>query len=331
MISKKIKNLLSLLLRFGLSVLLLAYLFSKINKEQMLDIIKNVDIGYLALALVIFILINLLLLVRWAIFIHALKLRVPLVSVIACFFIGLFFNLFLPSSTGGDLAKALLLFRDTSEKAKVVATVVLDRLSGFVGIVLVALIAFVFGYRYIADISLLTSIMALAGISAGIIVVLFNERLYEFFCRVFNYIPAVKEKLMQLHYAIVLIKKQKTHILITIGISCFCQIIYAGVFYLVALALHHRVGLIYFLIFVPLICVVSSLPSIGGLGVRDAGSAYLLAKVGVSTATAVSISLLNFLFMVIVGLMGGLIYVGALSFRRVQCCQDDTSPGSQES
>ena len=58
----------------------------------------------------------------------------------------------------------------------------------------------------------------------------------------------------------------------------------------------------------PLICVASSVPSIGGLGVREAGTAFLLAKVGVDSGVAVSISLINFLFMVLVGLLGALIY-----------------------
>jgi uncharacterized protein (TIRG00374 family) len=92
-------------------------------------------------------------------------------------------------------------------------------------------------------------------------------------------------------------------------ISCTCQLTFGFTFYLIAVALHQDVNLLYFFIFVPLICVVTSLPSIGGLGVREAGAAYLFAKAGVATEVSVGIALLNFLFMVLIGLLGGLFFL----------------------
>src|SRR3989338_3854206 len=65
-------------------------------------------------------------------------------------------------------------------------------------------------------------------------------------------------------------------------------------------------------------CVASALPSIGGLGFREAGAAYFFSRIGVDSGIAVSISFMTFLFMVAVGLMGGAIYVLTLSFRRIQ-------------
>jgi len=93
------------------------------------------------------------------------------------------------------------------------------------------------------------------------------------------------------------------------GRTCLPQITMAFTFFLVAKALHQDVALLYFLIFVPLICVASAMPSIGGLGVREAGAAFLLAKVGVESGVAVSISLINFIYMVLVGLLGGVIFM----------------------
>ncbi|MBI4310075.1 MAG: hypothetical protein HY591_07080, partial [Candidatus Omnitrophica bacterium] len=62
----------------------------------------------------------------------------------------------------------------------------------------------------------------------------------------------------------------------------------------------------------------TSLPSIGGLGVREFGWVYLLSKVGVPQGVALGLSLINFVFMVLVGLLGGLFYVLTLSLGRVQ-------------
>lgn len=310
------KNILSFLIRIGLSVILLVYLFSKIDTAKMITTLKGADFRYIYLAFFIIVMPNIILLLRWMVFIRALGLVVPLRSIISCYFIGIFFNLFLPSSTGGDLVKTVGLFKDTADRAKVVATVVCDRLSGFVAIVLVALVSFLLGRQLINDNSLLISIFVLASVSIGIALVLFNEKLYSFSCGLFNRFPKIKESFMRLHYAIALLKDKPRFILAAIGLSCLSQITLAFVFYLVTRGLHLDVGVTYCLIFVPLICVVASLPSIGGLGVRDAGTVYLFAKIGVDAANAVSISLINFLFMVIMGLLGGMAYLVLTSSQR---------------
>ena len=115
-----------------------------------------------------------------------------------------------------------------------------------------------------------------------------------------------------------IMKDKKIEGLKAIGLSCLGQITFAFTFWLTARAFHQDIGIINFLIFVPLICVASSVPSIGGLGVREAGAAFLFAKIGVDSGIAVSMSLINFLFMVIIGLIGGAVYVFTISSGRIQ-------------
>ena len=89
--AQKTKNLVSILLRIGLSAALLSYLFSKIDIPKTIDVLKNADYIYILYGLIIFFLINIMILIRWNIYIRALGLKVPLKSVINCFFIGLFY------------------------------------------------------------------------------------------------------------------------------------------------------------------------------------------------------------------------------------------------
>jgi len=323
-LKKKIKETFSLLLRLGLSVALLFYLFKKIDLDKMGSILKEANFFYLLAAMFLMFVIYFLILIRWNIVIRYLGIRVPFKSVARCFLIGSFFNLFLPTSTGGDVMKTLGLFQDTSEKTKVVASVLLDRIFGLVALVIVAIVAFISAYKIAYDEFLLIAISIIFFGTVLGISFLFNERFYSFVCQIFNRFPVVKDKLMELHYAIVLIKEKKQALFFAIGLSCFIQILLAITFYLTARGLHQDIGLIYCIIFVPLICVASAFPSIGGLGVRDVSSVYLFSKVGVAAATAASMSLINFLFMVIIGLIGAIVYVCSLSHRRVQCCSSDS-------
>ncbi len=306
---KKSKDFLSFLFRLALSLTLLIWLFSKIDIKKTVEVLKSSDINFIMWGGIVFFSIYFILLTRWVVFIKALGLHVSSWNVLRYFFIGLFGNLFLPSAIGGDLIKIYGLCKDTSEKPKVVASVLLDRLSGYAGLVIVASTTFIFGYRGISDLSILGLILILAVGWTGVMAVLLNERLYSLCCCLFSRWPKVKDRIMEMHYDIAMLDHKAKAFSQTIGLSVITQITYAFVFFLLAKAMHQDVPMIYFFIFVPLISVAAAFPSIGGLGVREAGVVHLFKKVGVDPGISLSISLINFLFMVMVGLLGGLIFL----------------------
>lgn len=319
------KSPLSLIIRLVLSFGLLAWIFSKIDMAHTWSVIQSADLGYLAWGFCVFFIINLVILMRWYVFITAMRLEAPFKEVTKWFFVGIFCNLFLPTAVGGDVVKCIGLSKVVKEKPKLFASVVLDRLSGFAGIVVVAAIMFFVGSKHIPDRSVGGSIVVMTLVSLTITSILFSHRIYSFFCKVFNRWPSIKETFMRIHYDIALMKGKVGEGLLAILLSCLAQILLAYVCYIIAKALHQDIEFFYFLIFSPLICVATSLPSIGGLGVREMGWVYLLGKVGVAQGVSVSISLINFVFMIIVGLIGGGMYVAAFFDRRVQPHQAKSS------
>ncbi len=316
--TEKLKNLGSLFLRFGLSGVLLFWLFSKIDYKHMWEALKGADMGYLTLAAVVFFLINLTILWRWRILMKAVGLKTKRMSAFKWFFIGLFCNLFLPSSVGGDVVKGLGLSKETGNKPKVFASIVLDRLCGFAAISIIAAVAFFFGRAIVADSMVIIAIVVMSILSLVMAVVLFSHRIFSWACTAFARWPKVKDSLMNLHYDIVLLKGKQRQGWEAIAISIFAQLVLAVEFYITAKGMHQEIPLVYFIIFSPIVCVVTALPSIGGLGVREIGWVYLLSKVGVHEGVALGISLINFGFMVLVGLIGGVLYVTTLSSRRLQ-------------
>ncbi len=316
--SEKIKNLFSFLMRIGVSAGLLWFVFSKIDMDKTWSILKTADVRYIVWGGMIFLGTTVILLCRWFIFIKALGLEVRAIDVVRYFFIGLFGNLFLPSAMGGDILKIYGLCKNSQQKPRVFASALLDRLSGFASIVIVAVCAFVFGYKVINDRSLLFPIVIMATGSLGVIIVLFNEKVFSYICQIFNGFPKIKKPLMDMHYDIRLMHDKHKEGWTAIGMSCLSQVILSVSFFVVAKGLHQDIDLLYFLIFSPLICIASAVPSIGGLGSREFVSASLFAKIGVDSGIAVSLTLINFLFVFIVGLMGGAIYVITLFAGRVQ-------------
>lgn len=323
------KNIFSIVLPCGLSIGLLAWLFLTIDYKDIWLAVKDSDARYMIAAGIVFFLINFLIVWRWRILMKAIGLHARPVTSIWWYFIGLFWNLAPISTIGSDLIKGIGLSKETGHRPKVFASIVLDRLSGFAGIVILAAAAFIFGHHIIKNTLVMMAIIMMSLISAIIGIVLFSHRIFSFACRAFAAWPQIRDSLMRLHYDIVLLKgKQKRGweaILISIG----AQVILAFEFYLTAKGMHQHISLMYFIMFSPIVCVVTSLPSIGGLGFREISWVYLLPLVGVSKEMAGGLSLINSAFTILNGFLGGLLYVSTLSSGRVQYSQEE--PDLQQS
>jgi len=316
-----LKRILSIFLRIGISIILLIFLFKQVDKKGLAEVIKHSDKPLLLLAFCIFFLSYALCLLRWEMLLKALKIHLSLKRVIISFAGGVFFSLFLPSTIGGDLMRSIDLATHTKRPREVLATVLLDRLSGYVGLVALALFSLLFAWRFIQDKSVLLSVIIITAILIAILLALFNKFLYSRINKLLHSPDAgrVRQLLKDLHQEIHYFKHHKKVIVNNLIFSLLIQVISPIVFFVTALSLGLKINIIYFFIFLPLIGAITLLPiSIGGLGLRDATTIFFFAKAGVAHDFAFAMSLLNFLFILVYGAAGGLIYVLTIHHRRIQ-------------
>jgi uncharacterized protein (TIRG00374 family) len=323
--SKSFKNIIISFLPYFLSLALLVGLFMTIDYKDLWQDIKGADMRYMWAAAFIFFLINFMIIWRWRILMKAVGLNARRLSSMRWYFIGLFSSLAPISTIGSDVIRGLGLAQELGHKPKIFASIVLDRLSGFAGIVILAVAAYAFGHGIISNKLVIVAIVALSLGSVVVVVMLFSHRVFSFACNAFAKWPKVRDNLMRLHYDIVLLKGKQSKGWESIMISIAAQIVLAVEFYLTAKGLHMNVPLVYFIIFSPIVCVVTTLPSVGGLGFREISWVYLLPLVGVSKEMAGGLSLINSAFNIINGLLGGLFYVTTLSARRLQYPQENGS------
>ncbi|MFH1458025.1 MAG: lysylphosphatidylglycerol synthase transmembrane domain-containing protein [Candidatus Omnitrophota bacterium] len=317
------KKIFSVVIRVSVSIILLVLLlkFNKIDMQKVLSEIKGLNKMALTFSFLIMLVGYVLCLFRWEMLLKALKIQLPLPRVVASFSGGLFFNLFLPSTIGGDLMRSIDLAAHTKRPKEVIATVFLDRLSGYIGLVILALSALIFGWRLIQDQGVLWALFVISFLLIFILLVLFNNFLFSKISRLLNCLHAgkAKELLMDLHQEIHYFKGHKRTIIANVILSILIQAVGPLTFFIIAVALGLKINLIYFFIFLPIIGAITLLPiSIGGLGLREATTTLFFAKVGVDTHLALTMSLLNSSFIFICGSLGGLIYVLTLHHRRLQ-------------
>jgi hypothetical protein len=246
--------------------------------------------------------------------------NLPRKRLVSAFSGGLFFNMFLPSTIGGDFVRSADIAYHSKKTTTVVATVLLDRLSGFIGMIVLALLALVFGYRIIKDFRIILAILFLAALLAFIMLFLFNDFFSVFFRKLLSFgSPGrIRRGIKNVLYEMHVFKKNKIVIVKNLLLSVAIQAIGPLTTYMIAVSFHLDLNIFYFFLFIPIITAVTLLPiSIGGLGVRDYMTILLFTQMGISKHFAFAFSLLGFFFMLIYAGIGGLIYVLTLHNRRL--------------
>ena len=314
----------SILLRASISIALLVFLFAKIDFASTLKLIQTIDIRYLFIAFSIFFIIYVFIFYRWKMLLDAQAVQVPFKLILRSFCGGMFFNLFLPSTIGGDVSRSLDLSLYTKRKSVVVASVLLDRLSGFVGLLAVAIISLMFGYRLIREPSVYMLVFVLMLFLAGLMVIIFSEGMYKKLNRSSHKEGGFWDNFRKLHRELYFFRSKPFVLCLNLFYSIVIQTGSSLVSFFLLRSVHIQLHLVYPLVFTPLITIITTIPiGIGGLGVRDASSIFFYTKIGVAKDAALAQSLLNFLFVVFWGLGAGILYVSTFHYRRIQPHQAD--------
>lgn len=297
------------LLKIGISVGLLAWVLPRIGLEAIWREARSAHFGWLGAAFILFVAGTALRAFRWQALLQGLGLQAPIGRLIELYFVGTFFNTFLPSGFGGDVVRVIELAQDSRRTHEAAGTVLVDRLTGVLVLLAMALLALPFSLELISPpLAVGIAVLATGGLGGGWL--LFQQRLLN---RIIGLIPAglpfgVKGQVEKL-YAAVCGPGPKA-IRQALGVSLAFNLLIVLMNYFIALSLDVRVSMGYFFLFVPLTSMSLMLPAIGGLGVREYFYNALWPQAGVGPAAAVAMSLLNYAVSVTTGIIGGAIYAG---------------------
>jgi uncharacterized membrane protein YbhN (UPF0104 family) len=138
------KSIVKNVLKLAITVVAMYYVFQKIDFDEFLSNIRQAQIGYLLIALVLFNISKIASAFRSLKFYYALQIYLSNTLNLMLYYIGMFYNLFLPGAIGGDGYKVYLLKQSNKnvKTKQLVGAAVLDRLSGMAVIFFLACIFF---------------------------------------------------------------------------------------------------------------------------------------------------------------------------------------------
>ena len=136
-------KLLNLFVRIAISITILSVLFTRIDFHEIIKSLVNTDHTVLIIGVVIYTVSQVLNAYKWKLIANNAGFSNKLKEYIDYYFVGLFFNLFLPTTVGGDISKAYYLSKHDlqSRKAPAIYSVLAERYSGVVIIVWIGTIA----------------------------------------------------------------------------------------------------------------------------------------------------------------------------------------------
>ncbi|MDO5607698.1 MAG: lysylphosphatidylglycerol synthase transmembrane domain-containing protein [Capnocytophaga sp.] len=132
---KKTKKILSTVLKIGVSIALLWFVYTKISVEQLVHVFGSSHIGYLLLAIGLYLVSQFVSAKRLLLYFHQNGYLLGYRTNLVLYFVGMFYNFFIPGGIGGDAYKVFLLNRHYGWRKKTLASAVLaDRASGLLAI-----------------------------------------------------------------------------------------------------------------------------------------------------------------------------------------------------
>jgi uncharacterized membrane protein YbhN (UPF0104 family) len=304
------KQAVSLALRIRQSMEMLAVLVWRVPRFDADEVIPELTlrtVAWLVLAAALTLVALVLSALRWQKVLDALGVHTGLRKLLSHYLAGQFVSNVLPTTIGGDVLRVSRLSRDTGESPSSFASVVLERMTGWLVLPVISVVGFLVnpGLRHLGTATRVALGLAFATL-IGLSVLLYAAANTRFGGR-FASRDGWRRFLGAVHLGLDQLRREPGAALtvLLVGFAYQFALVLAAVAAAQALGLGHTAGLTALIAFFPAVAIAQVLPiGISGLGLREGAFALFLHPLGVSTEEAIALGLLLYLLNLGVSLLG---------------------------
>jgi uncharacterized protein (TIRG00374 family) len=284
------------------------------RRREMLDAAKLANVWWLAAGVLVFFLCTIVATARWKILLAVQDINMTWLRTWQLFMIGMFFNLFMLGSTGGDVVKMFLTMREArNNKAAALLSVFMDRVIGMLALIFLSVGFLYFRYDLLnhaeGSSTLLNLLLWLMAAALLIIVGMFAVSALGWV----HYLPQwtpLRGRIVEISAACHMYAKGWRLTIWAFLISFPLFGMFFTTFYCAARAFTDQLGIVDIFSVMPIVAVITAIPiSVSGIGLRESLFVSLLAPFGVAAAIATLISVTGFLINTLGSLAGGLVFL----------------------
>ena len=291
---------------------LLAFVLYQMDLRKFVQVLSSANLGLMLLAVLVQLLEYFLATGRWRVILRNFNIHINFAPLAKITFIGSFFNLFLPSAIGGDVVRGYYLSKKKNRgMSTTLTTTLLERSGGLCALLVIGTFFATLRRIEVQGVSLLYVflLLDLGYVTAN--VVLFHPWMHDQLTHFLKkrHFENVEAKLELVYEGLTTLRKNWTAIFYTLVISLIIQFFAVVIVWISARAIDITAPFYIFLIFIPLINLTIMVPlTINGIGLRESVYYLLFSQIGLAVETSVTLSLLNFVVLLVSALPGALIY-----------------------
>lgn len=311
---RKNVNKIIVVLKVTVGIMLLIGLFFWIGDvREISEMFSNFRYKYLFVLLVLAVVLIWVSCVKWDLFIKERGFKVSMLRLMNLYVIGMFFNNFFPSTVGGDLARSYLLGCQTKSQSQSSASVFLERFTGLIALVFLALLFSVINFNLIQQPIIAISIASMSFLCLLLFVLIVNKKLARLLFQRFKAIPIANKillKLESIHVEISFFKNRHGLLVKSIIYSIIFHLLTSVNVYLCCLSLNFTPSFLDIAVITPIILLLTIIPvSPGNIGVWEWSFSFLLLEAGAGKTQGLGIALTLRGISMLVSLIGGILFL----------------------
>ncbi len=303
-----------LIFKLAIPIAILAYLFSTLDVSIIKNYIFRADPTIFLVSFIILCGRNFVGAYRSRVLLRHKGLHYSLAPLARYYFIGNFFNLFLPAVIGRDIARGYYLYNTGSGKKGTISSIFVERFIGTAALVVLSLLsvilAMLLGFNVIEN-DVIKVIALIFCLSSVMFVLFFYEKTNRLFGSILDTLTLPKLKPAAAFIKDILNYNRSPVVLVNTFLSSMAFQLFGVVStYLIAVSLNCTSPFIYFFILLPVIWLIGLLPvSINGFGVREGSFVLLFRTTGMAEEMAMTIGILWSVQTIGLGLIGGVLFL----------------------
>lgn len=293
-----------------IAVVLLGYLFLKINWGLFLNSLESANIALIIISALMVYLGVYISILRWDVFLENYGFKINKLKLYSLYSIGAFLNNFLPTTVGGDIYKFINLNKSFgNNKKEIASSIVLERGSGLFSLFLINIFLAPFFYKLI--ISDRRFLFLEAAIFLGFGLILFFIKKYRLLLKIEKLIKkeiALINKFNKLIISLFSIKDKKT-LIYGIFYSFLFSFAITIAMWMLFYAFGIEMSFFYILLINTVVQIFGLIPiSLGSIGITEGLIVFLYSLVGVPIEISLAVALISRVCLIITSSLGGIFY-----------------------
>ena len=257
---------------------------------------------YFIIAYLIFYFLGILISARkWQLLAQFKQFKDKYAFYVKSYLLGTFLNNFFPSFVGGDTYRVYSLGKSVKKMSESSTTIIADRVSGLVGIMILSIIFAALNYHILIHhniIVIIILILSIATIGIVMTVLLFNKKFIQYFV---NFLPQFVQKYIQ---QLAQFRNSRISIKMLLYSFLFAFVGIAIANYLLFMAIGVELEFYDFMSVIFLSSIIAAVPiSVGNIGVKEWVYVFLFGIFGVNPNAAVTVVILSRVLQMLVSLI----------------------------